>query len=46
MMGFFAYLFGCSDNKPPRLPEILSEAEQGFVDLVFAVTTQKPTQGQ
>ena len=40
-MGFFAALFGCGkkpEQPPPALPEITSETEEGFVDLVFAVT--------
>lgn len=40
IMGFFAALFGCGkkSEQPPALPEITSEAEEGFVDLVFEIT--------
>lgn len=43
IMGFFASLFGCSGPKPPVLPDILSEAEDGFMDMVFAVTKHDKT---
>ncbi len=31
-------LLGCSDRTPSSLPSILSGAEEGFVDMTFAVT--------
>ncbi len=40
VIGFLLVLFGCG-KKPPAsivLPEITSETEEGFVDLVFAIT--------
>lgn len=42
-VALFVALFGCG-KKPessPRLPEITSETAEGFVDLVFAITSSK-----
>lgn len=38
IMGLLILLFRCTENKPPNLPDILSETEDGFVDMEFAVT--------
>jgi hypothetical protein len=40
LMGFIATFSGCSRKPEPAsaLPEITSETEEGFVDLVFAIT--------
>ena len=39
-MGLFSTLVGCS-QAPANLPEILSETEEGFADMVFRITKQE-----
>jgi hypothetical protein len=41
IMGLLSFLFGCS-NKPHELPNILSETEEGFADMVFVAVEQGP----
>lgn len=36
-MGFFSSLFGCGHSNGKRIPDILSNSEEGFADLTFLI---------